>query len=60
MLDFAVFTQIAFVNAGFDPDGDRRSMEYHQKVESYPDMEELEERLGQLGLCLNKEVSPAD
>lgn len=60
MLDYAVFTQIAFVNAGFDPDGDKRTEEYQQKLESYPDREELEERLGQLGLSLNKEVSPAD
>jgi len=60
LIDFALYSQLAFVNEGFDEDPSENMKNAKKIVEGHPDYKEMVRNLKQMGLTLWSDVSPAD
>ena len=58
LLDFSLYTQVAFISLKYGIDPVVRDKAFMKKVESYPNSSELQEQLECLGMSVTKDLSP--
>ena len=51
-LDYALYAQLAHISMGFDPSTTRRTEEYEELLNAYPEREEMEAKLKMYGIRL--------
>ena len=60
LIDFALYSQLVFVNEGFDDDPSEKIKNAKKIVQDLPEFNEMQDSLKRMGMTLWSEVSPAD
>ena len=60
LLDFALYSQLCFITAGFLKDAKIRNATYKKNMDIFPDHQVFESQLNKMGMKLTEEMSPAD
>ena len=60
LIDFALYSQLVFVNEGFDDDPSEKINNAKKIVQDLPEFNEMQDSLKRMGMTLWSEVSPAD